>query len=300
MIEDPPGKGTLLARTSEASERSGSGLLPMASPVRDLSVALANDHIVVASVSLRLDRREAIEKALQYRLGVTETPFLADVEHKCAATTGPDIVRFHEVGDSIRTAIDGAARSTWVVLSAKFLEDIVAGTSSWRAPFARPFTYPPLPVLGDLHRFLAQAKAGAGTLWAEEELVALLPKLLRGANGERPVLRHRPGMVRLARDADAVLAADFARVASLADLAHRLDVSASYLARAYRAATGGTLHARVRRLRLASALGRLADGAKDLTELALELGYSSHSHFTAEFRRFVGRAPSDYRLSTQM
>jgi AraC-like DNA-binding protein len=49
------------------------------------------------------------------------------------------------------------------------------------------------------------------------------------------------------------------------------------------------------RLRLRAALERLADGARDLTALALELGFSSHSHFADAFRREFGRTPSDVR-----
>jgi AraC family transcriptional regulator len=107
-------------------------------------------------------------------------------------------------------------------------------------------------------------------------------------------------MRRLARDADALLGRYFARVESLTALAKRLGVSASYLARAYRAATGRTLHRRVAQLRLAEALRRLAAGANDLTALALELGYSSHSHFTSEFKRHLGVPPSRFRLNTQI
>jgi AraC-like DNA-binding protein len=40
------------------------------------------------------------------------------------------------------------------------------------------------------------------------------------------------------------------------------------------------------------------EGADDLTALALELGFSSHSHFTDAFRAEFGRAPSRIRRST--
>lgn len=283
---------------NDAVAGRGSKLLPMASPPRDVSVSVASEHVVVARVSLHLDRREQVETATQYRFGITETQFLADVDRKEVAFTGPHVVRFHEVGDQIRTRIDGAVRSTWVVMSGAFLDDIASGTPCWRAPFRKPFTYPPLTTLGDLHHFLARVRAGAGALWAEEELATLLPRLLSAE--DTSLLRPRPGMARLARAADEILGAEFTQITAVAELARALGVSASYLTRAYRAATGSTLHARVTRLRLSSALSRLADGAKDLTALALELGYSSHSHFSAEFKRHMGRPPSDFRLSTQM
>jgi len=42
---------------------------------------------------------------------------------------------------------------------------------------------------------------------------------------------------------------------------------------------------------------RLAEGNGDLTGLALELGFSSHSHLTDAFRHAFGVPPSEYRKS---
>jgi AraC-like DNA-binding protein len=39
--------------------------------------------------------------------------------------------------------------------------------------------------------------------------------------------------------------------------------------------------------------------ATDLTDLALRLGFSSHSHFTAAFRKSFGCTPSHFRQSTR-
>jgi AraC-like DNA-binding protein len=35
----------------------------------------------------------------------------------------------------------------------------------------------------------------------------------------------------------------------------------------------------------------------DLTALGLDLGFSSHSHFSAAFRQAYGRTPSEFRES---
>ena len=50
------------------------------------------------------------------------------------------------------------------------------------------------------------------------------------------------------------------------------------------------------RLRLARALDLLAE-YDDLTALGLDLGFSSHSHFSAAFRQAYGRSPSAFRHS---
>jgi AraC family transcriptional regulator len=68
-----------------------------------------------------------------------------------------------------------------------------------------------------------------------------------------------------------------------------------HLARLFKRHTGMTLRGYRLRLRLATVLDLLADGAADLTALALHVGFSDHSHMTASFRRIFGSAPSRLR-----
>jgi AraC-like DNA-binding protein len=53
------------------------------------------------------------------------------------------------------------------------------------------------------------------------------------------------------------------------------------------------------RLRLARAL-HLLGKYDDLTSLGLELGFSSHSHFTAAFRQAFGRTPQDFQRAARL
>jgi AraC-like DNA-binding protein len=82
---------------------------------------------------------------------------------------------------------------------------------------------------------------------------------------------------------------------TLTRIARALGVSVFHLCRSFRRATGLTLHAYRDQVRLRAALERLEQGERDLTRLALDLGYSSHSHFTAAFRRSFGTSPSRTR-----
>jgi AraC-like DNA-binding protein len=50
------------------------------------------------------------------------------------------------------------------------------------------------------------------------------------------------------------------------------------------------------RLRLARALDLLGDYF-DLTGLALDLGFSSHSHFSAAFKQAYGQTPLEFQRS---
>ena len=70
-----------------------------------------------------------------------------------------------------------------------------------------------------------------------------------------------------------------------------------HLARVFKARTGFSLHAYRNQLRLRAALERLAEPGVDLIDIALDLGFSSHSHFTDTFRRSFGKTPSVVRES---
>lgn len=100
---------------------------------------------------------------------------------------------------------------------------------------------------------------------------------------------------RRARCVREFLNASFAQPLRLADVARAADCSVWHVAKQFRRATGSTIHAELLRLRLRHALEALRGGADDLTRLALELGFSSHSHFTAAFRAEFGLAPREAR-----
>ena len=85
----------------------------------------------------------------------------------------------------------------------------------------------------------------------------------------------------------------------LADIASDIGLSESYLARAFRAATGTTLHAALLERRIARAR-RLIEAAlrhnapASLADVAAATGFSSHAHMTTAFRRVLGITPSGW------
>ena len=98
--------------------------------------------------------------------------------------------------------------------------------------------------------------------------------------------------------AKGMIADDPAQLIRLADLARRAGCSPFHLCRAFRQVTGLTISAFRRSMRLRLALDRLRDGHDDLTSLAFDLGFASHSHFTAAFRRQFGLTPSRFRATS--
>ncbi len=104
------------------------------------------------------------------------------------------------------------------------------------------------------------------------------------------------GMQRLVDRAKLVLAGDLTRRWTLAQIGAEVRVSAVYLTQVFQQVEGMPLYRYQLRLRLARALDLLAQ-YDDLTALSLDLGFSSHSHFSAAFREVYGRTPSEFRQS---
>jgi len=84
---------------------------------------------------------------------------------------------------------------------------------------------------------------------------------------------------------------------TLEALASESGYSPIHFSRMFRAATGQTPHNYVLHLRVARARELLNEPSVSLTEIALECGFSSHSHMTRVFHQFVGMTPSAYRRS---
>lgn len=92
------------------------------------------------------------------------------------------------------------------------------------------------------------------------------------------------------------LAERFAEPLTLEEIATHAGVSVFHLCRSFRRWTGTTVHRYRNELRLRRSLEPVAEGC-ELTRVALEHGYSSHSHFTAAFRKAFGVTPSAFRAS---
>lgn len=145
-------------------------------------------------------------------------------------------------------------------------------------------------------RLLHWANRGDWDEMAAEELVLAL---LRSALDVEPALCEPATPTRrLIRRAKEFIEAHLSRPIRLRDVAAAVGASPSYLTDVFRRVEGVPLHRYLTQLRLARALVELAH-ADDLTTLALDLGFSSHSHFAAAFRCAFGCTPSQFRESTR-
>lgn len=129
-------------------------------------------------------------------------------------------------------------------------------------------------------------------LAAETAALALVGRAL-GAELAPPATAARRKLVDRAK---LVLASDLSRRWMLSEIAGELGVSPVYLTQVFQQVEGVPLYRYQLRLRLSCALDRLARAqAGDLTTLALDLGFTSHSHFTTAFRQLYGQSPSAFR-----
>lgn len=95
-----------------------------------------------------------------------------------------------------------------------------------------------------------------------------------------------------------ILSARLGDPPSLDELGRLVGCSPFYLSRQFSQATGMTIQQFLRQVRLERAAELLRAGKCNVTEAALEVGYSSLSHFTVAFRETYGCCPGLYPLKT--
>jgi AraC family transcriptional regulator len=84
---------------------------------------------------------------------------------------------------------------------------------------------------------------------------------------------------------------------TLSDLSKKVNSSPYHLTRIFREELGIPLHQYQLRMRIAKSVNALLDTKDDVTSIALDSGFSSHSHFTSAFRQTVGISPTEFRRS---
>jgi AraC-like DNA-binding protein len=103
---------------------------------------------------------------------------------------------------------------------------------------------------------------------------------------------------RLADRVKVLVSSDLSRRWTLADIAEQIGGSPVYLTQVFQQVEGIPLYRYHLRLRLARALDLITQ-YDDVSALAAELGFSSHSHFASAFRQAYGRSPTAFRQSAR-
>ena len=99
----------------------------------------------------------------------------------------------------------------------------------------------------------------------------------------------------LAERPRAFIDGNYHRRVSLSEVAESLAVSPSYLSRVFRRETGMTLTAYVQRARIDRSLVLLAQGVKNLSEIAYQVGYQNYRDFYRNFVKQENEPPRKVR-----
>ncbi len=140
----------------------------------------------------------------------------------------------------------------------------------------------------------------ARAFWYESQFKSLLAlSCFVPAKGESEFFcsrQKRLARVRVAR-AKARLNERLDDALDLNRLAAEVGCSASYLSRTFSATTGMTISQYLRKCRIEKAAGLLVTGRYNVSEVAVEVGYQSLSHFSKAFQQVKGCLPSRYEAA---
>jgi len=156
-------------------------------------------------------------------------------------------------------------------------------------PVVRHLTASLLPALA--------CRKQAGSLFVDHVVGALLDHLMRhygGAGAGCGFIKGGLSPYQLQR-AKEVLASEFDRDLSLAEVAEQCGLSRGHFAKAFRLSTGTTPHRWRQGRRIDGSKQLLADGHLSLADVALASGFADQSHFTRVFSRMVGETPAGWR-----
>lgn len=135
----------------------------------------------------------------------------------------------------------------------------------------------------------------AQPLWYQGKVLELLSEILFPAGGQEFFCARQK---RLSRErverVQTILREHLEKPPELPQLAREVGCSAFHLSRLFSEETGLTIPRYVRKLRMEKAAELLLSGKFNVTEAALEVGYSSLSHFSRAFCETTGYCPALY------
>ena len=230
-------------------------------------------------------------------------------EHERAFVANPNVVTFYNQGQAyLRNAVSiEGDRCDWFGVEIDVVQDVVRTfDSALDAHSDRPFNF--TRGWADASTYLSQRRlfeqVVAGTvqepLMVEETVVSLLDQVVRSAY--KTTALTRPSVVGakqrdIVHHIEFVLSRQWGECLSLRDLANEVGISVYHLCRMFRRATGSTLHQYRQKLRVRWSLEGVMESSRSLVDIALDAGFSSHSHYTSSFRQEFAQTPSSVRAS---
>ena len=229
-------------------------------------------------------------------------------EHEAAFVANPNVVTFYNLGQAyLRNPISPEGDNCdWFGVDSELVRHVIRGFDS------RVDDRPESPFLfsrgwSDAATYLLQRRLftwvtsgkAVDTLAIEETVVELLDRVVRSAystgpkHGESYITpKHRDTV----HDIETILSRSVEERLTLKRLAREVGLSPYHVCRLFRRLTGMRLQQYRLRLRLREALTEVVASRRSLTDIALDAGFSSHSHFTDIFHQEFKTTPSSLRL----
>jgi AraC-like DNA-binding protein len=142
--------------------------------------------------------------------------------------------------------------------------------------------------------------ASAQPIWYQAKTLELMAAFLFRAPLDKEFFCQR--QMRLSQDrvdrVIAILKANLVEPPALEALGRQVGCSSFYLSRTFSQQMGKTISQYLRQLRMEKAAELLRAGKLNVTQVAMEVGYSSSSHFSVAFHETFGCCPGLYPLAT--
>ena len=228
-------------------------------------------------------------------------------EHERAFVANPNVVTFYNQGQAyLRNAVSiEGDRCDWFGVEIDVVQDVVRSLDpAFEMHPDRPFSitrgWADSSTYLSQRRLFEQVAAGAveEPLMVEESVVSLLDQVVRSAYKATALTRPSivgPKQRDIVHHIEFVLSRQWGERLSLRDLADEVGISVYHLCRLFRRATGSTLHQYRQKLRVRWSLEGVMESSRALVDIALDAGFSSHSHYTSSFRQEFAQTPSSVR-----
>ncbi len=147
----------------------------------------------------------------------------------------------------------------------------------------------------------APVHAAAQKLWYQTKALELAAELFFRVPGEPELFcqRHQRLSVERVEKVIALLRTNLENPPTLEEIGRAVGCSPFHLSRTFSAETGMTIPQYIRQLRMERAAELLRSGKFNVSQAAMEVGYSSLSHFSQAFHETYGCCPGLYPLRTQ-
>jgi AraC family transcriptional regulator len=228
-------------------------------------------------------------------------------EHERAFVANPNVVTFYNRGQVYlrnSVSIEGD-RCDWFGVEIDVVQDVVqmfdpSLDSHPDRPFQLTRGWADASTYLSQRRLFEQVVAGTvhEPLMVEESIVVLLEQVVRSAYRTAAIATPNlvgPKQREIVHHIEFVLSRQWGDGLSLRELANEVGISVYYLCRIFRRATGSTLHQYRQKLRVRASLESVMESSRPLVDIALDTGFSSHSHYTSSFRQEFAQTPSRVR-----